>query len=64
MSEVSDVGQKASVLITDLDNTLFDWVDIWHASFEAMLSEISKISGISIDALKHFAFNLMHIRQP
>lgn len=41
-----------SVLITDLDNTLFDWFSIWHKSFSAMLNEISSISGISIEELK------------
>ena len=24
------------VVITDLDNTLFDWVDLWHACFTAI----------------------------
>ncbi|MCC3717076.1 HAD-IA family hydrolase [Rouxiella badensis] len=41
-----------SVLITDLDNTLFDWFSVWHRSFSAMLNETSRISGISTDILK------------
>ena len=49
MSE--NVRRKASVLITDLDNTLFDWVDVWHASFSGMLHEIARISGIKIQDL-------------
>lgn len=35
-----------TVLITDVDNTLFDWVDIWYRSFRAMLNEVCAISGI------------------
>ncbi|AHJ76774.1 HAD family hydrolase [Kosakonia sacchari] len=41
-----------SVLITDLDNTLFDWFTIWHASFSAMLNEVSRISNIPVSELK------------
>ncbi|KAA5599174.1 HAD family hydrolase [Blastochloris sulfoviridis] len=40
------------VLITDLDNTLFDWVDVWYSCFSAMLQEICDISGLSADELK------------
>jgi FMN phosphatase YigB (HAD superfamily) len=35
-----------TVLITDLDNTLFDWVDVWYNCFSAMLDEIVRISGV------------------
>lgn len=38
--------QTVSVLITDLDNTLFDWVDIWSSSFSAMLERLVADSGI------------------
>lgn len=41
-----------SVLITDLDNTLFDWFTVWHKSFSAMLMKTSEISGIEIEVLK------------
>lgn len=40
-----------NVLITDLDNTLFDWFTIWYKSFSAMLMEISRISGIPVSEL-------------
>jgi phosphoglycolate phosphatase-like HAD superfamily hydrolase len=43
--------QNISVLITDLDNTLFDWVDIWHCSFKAMLERLVADSGMSADDL-------------
>lgn len=41
-----------SVIITDLDNTLYDWVDIWHSSFNAMLQSLVKKTGISQDILE------------
>jgi hypothetical protein len=31
-----DIAKKTA-LITDLDNTLFDWADLWYRSFSAML---------------------------
>jgi hypothetical protein len=31
---------RKRVLIADLDNTLFDWVDLWHACFTAMMSKV------------------------
>jgi phosphoglycolate phosphatase-like HAD superfamily hydrolase len=40
-----------SVLITDLDNTLFDWFTIWYESFNALISKVSEISGIDRDTL-------------
>ncbi|OAT16737.1 phosphoglycolate phosphatase [Buttiauxella noackiae ATCC 51607] len=41
-----------SVLITDLDNTLFDWFTVWYESFNAMLNETSEISGVPVEKLK------------
>ncbi|MCH2256924.1 MAG: HAD hydrolase-like protein [Alteromonas sp.] len=43
--------QAKSVLITDLDNTLFDWFDIWCATFKPLLETASKISGIDREKL-------------
>jgi FMN phosphatase YigB (HAD superfamily) len=45
-------GDRKRVLITDLDNTLFDWVDLWHACFTAMMRKVVEISGIPFDELK------------
>lgn len=42
----------AKVLITDLDNTLWDWFKIWHSGFLPFLKEAEKISGISANELK------------
>jgi FMN phosphatase YigB (HAD superfamily) len=43
--------QPVSLIVTDLDNTLFDWVGVWHASFSALLNGISAISGIPTEKL-------------
>ena len=39
-------------MITDLDNTLFDWVHLWHSCFSAMLEKITEISGVPEAVLK------------
>ncbi|MHB1287469.1 MAG: HAD family hydrolase, partial [Leptospirales bacterium] len=41
------MSSKISVLITDLDNTLFDWVEMWYRPFNMMLNELERASGIS-----------------
>jgi phosphoglycolate phosphatase-like HAD superfamily hydrolase len=43
---------KKTVLITDLDNTLFDWVDLWYHCFSSMLDQIVSISGVDRAQLK------------
>lgn len=42
---------RKKLLITDVDNTLFDWVDIWYRSFSAMLAETTRITGLSAVSL-------------
>src|SRR6185437_7262570 len=42
---------KKTLLVTDVDNTLFDWVDVWYKSFSAMIDETCRITGISAEAL-------------
>jgi len=42
---------RKTLLITDLDNTLFDWVEVWYRSFSAMLDQIEAISGVSREIL-------------
>jgi FMN phosphatase YigB (HAD superfamily) len=44
--------QKKCVLIVDLDNTLFDWVDIWYRSFKPMLDSLISTSGVSQEVLE------------
>lgn len=38
--------QFVSLLITDLDNTVWDWVEIWFQSFSALLTEVVRTSGV------------------
>ena len=42
---------KISLLITDLDNTLFDWVGSWYASYSALIEVLSSQSGIDKEQL-------------
>src|SRR5262245_51311685 len=42
---------RKTALITDLDNTLFDWADLWYKCFSAMLDEIVRISGTPRETL-------------
>jgi phosphoglycolate phosphatase len=43
---------KVSVLITDLDNTLWDWFHIWHSSFRPFLDELVRVTKIPDEVLK------------
>ncbi len=40
-----------TAFITDLDNTLFDWVELWFNCFSCMLDGIVEISGIPKEKL-------------
>ncbi len=39
-------------IITDLDNTLYDWFKFWYASFGEMLRVLVEESGISAEEMK------------
>jgi phosphoglycolate phosphatase len=39
------------LLITDLDNTLYDWVSFYAQSFTAMLDELVVILGVPANVL-------------
>ena len=39
---------KVRLLITDLDNTLFDWFNIWVSSFSAMIEAVARQSGVPL----------------
>lgn len=41
-----------TLLITDLDNTLWDWFRAWYESFSAMLARVSELSGIGQTTLE------------
>jgi FMN phosphatase YigB (HAD superfamily) len=40
-----------TTLISDFDNTLYDWFQMWDRSFNAMLTEIRRVSGLGEDIL-------------
>ncbi len=42
---------RISLLVTDLDNTLWDWVDMWYRSFAPLLDGMLRISGIRRETL-------------
>ncbi len=40
-----------TLLITDLDNTLYNWVDYFAPSFRGMAKALSREMGVSLDGL-------------
>lgn len=46
------MSRSPQLLVTDLDNTLWDWFAAWHASFAAMLQRLVEISGVPADILE------------
>lgn len=50
---------RFKLLITDLDNTLYDWLAFYVPSFLAMVAEIHRITGIDVDKLKR-SFRKIH----
>jgi FMN phosphatase YigB (HAD superfamily) len=48
------VARRASgLVITDLDNTLYDWVGFYVPAFLSMLDQASRISGVGASELEH-----------
>jgi FMN phosphatase YigB (HAD superfamily) len=43
--------QVITTIITDLDNTLFDWVEVWYQCFSVMLDSLVGISGVGREKL-------------
>jgi phosphoglycolate phosphatase-like HAD superfamily hydrolase len=52
----------ATVLVTDMDNTLFDWLEMWYAAFGAMLDRLVADSGVPREQLEDelFAIHQRH----
>jgi FMN phosphatase YigB (HAD superfamily) len=46
-------------VITDVDNTLYDWLNFYIPSFLAMVEEIHRISGVDVSSLKR-SFRRVH----
>lgn len=47
-----DKKKKVNCVITDLDNTIWDWFSMWYNSFYPYINRISKEFNIPIDELK------------
>jgi FMN phosphatase YigB (HAD superfamily) len=52
MRETKLSRPRVRLLVTDLDNTLWDWFQAWHVSFSAMLNKLSIISGVPTEKLE------------
>jgi FMN phosphatase YigB (HAD superfamily) len=48
----ASMTRKIDTLILDLDNTIFDWFAMWHASFQPIYSEILASSGLAPDEVE------------
>jgi FMN phosphatase YigB (HAD superfamily) len=46
------MSDTKKLLILDFDNTLFDWVTLWHRCFIAMTDEVTRISGIRLSDIQ------------
>lgn len=46
-----DSSPARTLLVTDLDDTLWTWFAAWHASFSGMLSTLEELSGVPQDVL-------------
>lgn len=46
------VMKEVNYLITDLDDTIWDWLSMWYNSFEPYLRRIAKETGVNINQLK------------
>lgn len=40
------------LLVVDFDNTLFDWVALWHSCFSAMMNQVVEISGVPFEEMR------------
>jgi phosphoglycolate phosphatase-like HAD superfamily hydrolase len=52
---------KKRVLITDVDNTLLDWQELWYQTFSAMMQKAIEISGVDPERL-YAECSLIHQR--
>lgn len=50
-----------NLIITDLDDTIWDWVKMWHESFKPYLERLSKDCDVEIESLKK-EFRKLHTK--
>ena len=48
---MKEMQVKKRVLITDVDNTLLDWQDLWYQTFSAMIDKVITIPGVNPERL-------------
>jgi phosphoglycolate phosphatase len=53
---------RVSLLVTDLDNTLWDWFHAWAASFSALLDGLVDASGVERSVLEREAQTIHRLR--
>jgi phosphoglycolate phosphatase len=53
---------RVTLLVTDLDNTLWDWFEAWHAAFSAMLDRLCELSNVPRDQLER-EIQIVHRRR-
>ena len=53
--------RRVTVVVTDIDNTLYDWMAMWSPAFGGMLARLTADSGLPREALER-EFHALHQR--
>jgi phosphoglycolate phosphatase-like HAD superfamily hydrolase len=51
VNEVVNCRPHVSLLVTDFDNTLYDWFAMWYPAFQSMFEAVAHASGVDRDIL-------------
>ena len=51
------------LLVTDLDNTLWDWFQAWYESFSVLLSQVAAMSGVKQQQLEEEIQSIHQLRR-
>lgn len=49
---MTDSKPRVELLVTDLDNTVWDWFDAWYKSFTALLVALHEQTGLPVEVLE------------
>ena len=52
---------RVTVIVTDVDNTLYDWMAMWWPAFGGMLARLAADSGVPRETLER-EFHALHQR--
>lgn len=58
---VASARPPVTVVVTDIDNTLYDWMAMWFPAFEGMLARLAADSGVPRERLER-EFSAVHQR--